>query len=66
MPYDDLHKTSTVMSVLEHHFEYWLDSNFIPLDSQKFEFRNFDYIIRFEIKNESEIEKLSSRDRQIF
>jgi hypothetical protein len=53
-------------AVLEHHFEHWLDSNFIPLDSQKFEFRNFDYIIRFEIKNESEIEKLRSRDRRIF
>ena len=43
----------------------WLDSNFIPMDSKKFEFWNFDYIIRFAIKNESEIEKLRSRDRRI-
>ena len=43
----------------------WLDSNFIPMDSKKFEFRNSDYIIRFAIKNESEIEKLRSRDRRI-
>ena len=44
----------------------WLDSNFIPMDSKKFGFRKLDYIIRFAIKNESEIEKLRSRDRQIF
>ena len=44
---------------------HWLDSNFIPMDSKKFEFWNFDYIIRFAIKNESEIEKLRSRDRRI-
>ena len=45
---------------------HWLDSNFIPMDSKKFGFQNFDYIIRFAIKNESEIEKLRSRDRRIF
>ena len=44
---------------------HWLDSKFIPMDSKKFEFWNFDYIIRFTIKNESEIEKLRSRDRRI-
>ena len=44
----------------------WLDSNFIPMDSKKFEFRNFDYIIRFTIKNESVIEKFRSRDQRIF
>ena len=44
---------------------HWLDSNFIPMDSKKFGFQNFDYIIRFAIKNESEIEKLRSRDRRI-
>ena len=43
-----------------------MDSNFIPMDSKKFGFQNFDYIIRFAIKNESEIEKLRSRDRRIF
>ena len=36
----------------------WLDSNFIPMDSKKFEFRYFDSIIRFAMKNESEIEKI--------
>ena len=36
------------------------------MDSKKFGFRNFDNIIRFAIKNESEIEKLRSRDRRIF
>ena len=36
------------------------------MDSKKFEFRNFDYIIRFAIKNESEIKKMRSRDRRIF
>ena len=36
------------------------------MDSKKFGFRNFDYIIRFAIKNESEIEKFRSRDQQIF
>ena len=41
---------------------HWLVSNFIPMDSTKFEFRDFDSIIRFVIKNESEIEKLRSRD----
>ena len=40
----------------------WLVSNFIPTDSKKFGFRNFDWIIRFAIKNESEIEKFRSRD----
>ena len=43
----------------------WLVSNFIPMDSKKFEFRNFDWIIRFAIKNESEIEKFRSRDQWI-
>ena len=45
---------------------HWLDSNFIPMDSKKFGFLNFDYIIRFTRKNESEIEKLRSRDLRIF
>ena len=45
---------------------YWSDSNFIPMDSKKFEFRNFDYITRFAMKNESAIEKLRSRDQRIF
>ena len=44
----------------------WSDSNFIPMDSKKFEFRNFDYIIRFAMKNESGIEKFRSRDQRIF
>ena len=44
----------------------WLVSNFIPMDSKKFEFRNFDYTIRFAIKNESKIEKFRSRDQRIF
>ena len=29
--------------------QQWLDSNFIPMDSKKFEFWNFDFIIRFAI-----------------
>ena len=36
------------------------------MDSKKLEFWNFDYIIRFAIKNESEIEKSKSRDQRIF
>ena len=45
---------------------HWLDSNFIPMDSKKFEFRHFIYIIRFAIKNESGIEKFRSRDQRFF
>ena len=45
--------------------EQWLDSNFIPMDSKKLRFRNFDYIIRFATKNEPEIEKFRSRAQQI-
>ena len=44
----------------------WLVSIFIPMNSKKFEFRDFDSFIGFAIKNESEIEKLKSRDRRIF
>ena len=51
------------MAECENH---WLVSNFFPMNSKKFEFRDFDSIIRFAIENESEIEKLRSRDRQIF
>ena len=47
-------------------YTQWSDSNFIPMDSKKFEFRNFDYIIRFAMKNESGIEKFRSRDQRIF
>ena len=36
------------------------------MDSKKFEFWNFDYIIRFTIKNESGIAKFRSRDQRIF
>ena len=46
-------------------YSQWLVSNFIPMDSKKFEFRKFVYIIRFAIKNESEIEKFRSRDQWI-
>ena len=46
--------------------KHWLESNFIPMDSKKFGFRNFDYIIRYAIKNEPEIEKLRSPDPRIF
>ena len=42
---------------------YWLVSNYIPMDSLKFKFRDFDSIIRFAVKNASESEKLRSRDR---
>ena len=38
-----------------------LDSNFIPKDCKKFEFWNFDCIIRF-VKNQPGIEKSRSRD----
>ena len=57
------HITYTIYLVVYIH---WLDSNFIPMDSKKFEFRNFDYIIRFAMKNESGIEKFRSRDQRIF
>ena len=36
------------------------------MDSKKFGFQNFDYIIWFAIKNESEIEKFRPRDQRIF
>ena len=29
----------------------WLASNFIPMSSEKFEFFNFKYIVRFNITN---------------
>ena len=48
------------------YLKQWLDSNFIPMDSKKIGLRNFDYIIRFAIKNKSEIELFRSRDRRIF
>ena len=34
-----------------------MGSNFIPVDSKMSEFRNYDNIIRFLIKNKSDIEK---------
>ena len=46
--------------------EHWLVSNFIPTDSKKFEFQNFNSTIRFCIKNKLEFKKMRSRDRQIF
>ena len=49
----DMNYTSVVVPL-------WLVSNFTPMDSKNFGFRNFDYIIRFGIENESEIEKLRS------
>ena len=36
------------------------------MDSKKFGLRNFDYIIRFAIKNGSDTEKFRSRDQRIF
>ena len=45
---------------------HWLVSNFIPMISKKFEFRDFDSIIRFTIKNESKIKRLRSHDLRIF
>ena len=36
------------------------------MDSKKFGYRNFDKIIRFAIKNESEMKNMRSRDRRIF
>ena len=36
------------------------------MNFKKFGFQNFDYIIRFAIKNESEIEHFRSRDQRIF
>ena len=35
-------------------FQQWSVSNFIPIKSKKFEFRNLAYIIRFSLKNDSE------------
>ena len=42
----------------------WLDSNFIPMDSKKFEFKDFNKAMRIYIKNESETENMRSRDLQ--
>ena len=36
------------------------------MDFKKFGLRNFDCIIRFGMENDSEIEKMRSRDRRIF
>ena len=36
---------------------HWLDSNFIPKNSKKFEYRNFDKAIRIYTENESETQK---------
>ena len=47
-------------------FSQWLDSNFIPTDSKKFEFQNFNYTIRFSIKNKLRIEKMRSCNHRIF
>ena len=35
----------------------WSDSNFIPIESKKFEFWNFDKTIRIYIENEPETRK---------
>ena len=53
-------KTLTPVELTE-----WLGSNFIPADSKKMFFFNSNYIIRFAIKNESELKNLMSRDRRI-
>ena len=39
------------------YFRHWFDSNFIPRNSKKFEYRNFDKAIRIYIENESETRK---------
>ena len=39
-------------------FVDWLDSNFIPKNSKKFEYRNFDKAIRFYIENEPKTRKI--------
>ena len=42
----------------KHFMAQWLDSNFIPRNSKKFEYRNFDQeAIRIYIENESETRK---------
>ena len=68
---DQLYTKNEILKIsmgdqLDYFYTQWLDSNFIPMDSKKFEFRNFDYIIRFAMKNESGIEKFRSRDQRIF
>jgi len=67
-PHQHFEKLTTSLydpKIIYPHSEHWLDSNFIPMDSKKLGFRNFDYIIRFATKNEPEIEKFRSRDQQI-
>ena len=49
--------TYTKNLVAEFKNDQWLDSNFIPRNSKKFEYSNFDSIIRIYIKNESETMK---------
>ena len=41
---------------------HWSDSNFIPIESKKFEFWNLNLAIRICIKNDSEIGIMRSRD----
>ena len=41
---------------------FWLDSNFIPIDSKRFEFLNFDYGIRFTITQVKSRKIRGSRD----
>ena len=42
----------------------WLDSNFIPMDSKKFEYKALIWAMKIYIKNESETKNLRSRDFQ--
>ena len=60
--FDSFGCEKTILKCLEK----WSVSNFIPMDFKKFGLRNFDCIIRFGIENDSEIEKMRSRDRRIF
>ena len=45
------------MTVVYYQHDHWLVSNFIPTDSKKFEFQNFNSTIRFCIKSKLEFKK---------
>ena len=51
------HNFDRYLIVKQNFCLHWLDSNFIPKNSKKFEYRNFDKAIRIYIKNEPETRK---------
>ena len=53
------------LSYDQQFFRNWSDSNFIPIESKKFEFWNLNLAIKIYIKYESEIEIMRSPDFRI-